>query len=226
MLPETRALGAAIAALNGALLLSFLLQYVRLFLLSDSNEQSLEDSYVARFLLNDIGWVLMAAAVVAIPLLLYLLLSGRRAYEPVEGPAYGPADTMSAAIAVAAQRPPERHMVEQPQALPPRVPVTTREQPAEFYKAEPPAAVRQPEPTRAVRVEQPRATADVSRKSDASNNIEDTDPHLTIPAAPPAERVVAEPAGSDLAPGYSRCKNCRAVLAPDTSVCPNCGTPR
>ena len=72
------------AALNGMLLLSYSLQYVRLFLLSDANERSLNDSFVARFLLDDIGYVLLGAALLAIPVLAYLLITGQRAYDSVD----------------------------------------------------------------------------------------------------------------------------------------------
>jgi uncharacterized membrane protein required for colicin V production len=226
MLPETRALGAVIAAFNGTLLLSFSLQYVRLFLLSDSNEESLEDSFVARFLLDEVGWILMAAAVVAVPVILYLLLSGRRAYEPVEAYPYGPADPMSAAIAAAATP------RQQPQSLPPRVPAMPRDEPADYYKSEPAQATAQRvEPTRAVHVDEPRVTAEPGRRADPATRMEDTDPHMLIPVVqneqpqePPPAAAPAPPA--DLAPGYARCTKCRAVLAPDTKVCPNCGTPR
>lgn len=232
MLPETRALGALIAALNGILLLSFSLQYVRLFLLSDSNEESLEDSFVARFLLDDIGWVLMAAAVIAVPIILYLLLSGRRAYEPEEAYPFGPADPMAAAIAAAAAPAQDWRHTEQ-QSLPPRVPARPREEPADFYKSEPPPAKPHQEPTRAIRIQEQEATAEPSRRAESHPSIEDTDPHLVIPGAaavsPPPAITPAEPAADpagDLAPGYTRCRKCRAVLAPGTDVCPNCGTPR
>ncbi|HMM42316.1 MAG TPA: hypothetical protein PKA95_10470, partial [Thermomicrobiales bacterium] len=82
-----------VAALNGALILSFALQYIRLFLLSDINEESLDKSFVTRTLLNDIGWVLLAAAIVAVPVIIYALATGYRAYalDPVEQRAAMPA---------------------------------------------------------------------------------------------------------------------------------------
>ena len=71
---EARLLGAGIAALNGTLLLSFALQYVRLYLLSDANEESLDDSYVSQFLLDQVGWILMITAIIAVPVLLFSAL--------------------------------------------------------------------------------------------------------------------------------------------------------
>lgn len=230
MLPETRAVGAAVAAFNGVLLLSFSLQYVRLFLLSDANEESLEDSFISSFLLNEIGWVLMAVAIASVPLILYVLLAGRRAYEPVETHLYGPSDPMAAAIAAAgAQRQPAWRSQEQQQSLPPRVPGHPRDEPRDFYKAEPSRPV--PEPTRPLRASEQLATAEPHRRAEAPAAFEDTDPHLIIPAgqtglAPAPSSSTGDQPASDLAPGYSRCRTCRAVLAPDTDVCPNCKTPR
>ncbi|RIK39803.1 MAG: hypothetical protein DCC58_14765 [Chloroflexi bacterium] len=235
MLPETRGLGAVIAAFNGMLLLSFSLQFVRLFLLSDANEESLQDSFVASFLLNDIGWVLMVAAILAVPLILYLLLSGRRAYEPSDAYPYGPADPMSAAIAAAAQRQQPWRAHEQPhaQTLPPRVPGPPRGEPVERYKAEPQRPATPPlSEMREVRVDSPGVTAEPARQHNAPHDsMQDTDPHLVItpvttPADQQASAAAQAAAPSDLAPGYVRCRTCRAVLAPDTTVCPNCGTAR
>jgi len=253
---EARLLGAFIAALNGTLLLSFALQYVRLYLLSDANEESLDDSFVSQFLLDQIGWVLMFTAIVAVPVLLYILISGRRAYEliyedeveyaPPPATAYDRRRTASAATAT----------------LPPRVPGPPREREARAYKAEPePRQRRAAAETRPLVVDEPRETAEpepmlLSTHEPEPREFSDTDPHIVIPAEarrtepqpettpptpadedePPAEPVETEPETSaptpdnehqsDLAPGYERCRTCHAVLAPGVSICPNCGTLR
>lgn len=240
----TRALGAAVAALNGMLLLSFSLQYVRIFLLSDANEESLDDSYLSRFLLDQIGWVLMLAAFVAAPLLLFILLTGRRAYEQVyEDDGYDGDDYVEEA-AVARETRRVRTADAATNVLPPRVPGTPREAPS-AYKAEP-----EPRPrgataeTRPLTVAEPRLTAEPVPGDD--RRMGDTDPHMTLatsreapavvpqprpqPPAPrraPARPVTPRPEDdeeSPLAPGYTRCVNCHAVLPPETSICPNCGT--
>lgn len=181
---EARLLGAAIAALNGTLLLSFALQYVRLYLLSDANEESLNDSYVSQFLLDQIGWVLMLTAIVAVPVLLYILISGRRAYElifedddidqPQPAATYAQTRTASAARAT----------------LPPRVPGPPRRDDTRGYKAEPaPREQRATAATRQLVVDEQRQTAEpmpmlLNTDPDASRgDFSDTDPHIVIPAA-------------------------------------------
>ena len=232
-----RALGAAVAALNGMLLLSYALQYVRLFLLSDSNEASLADSLVARFLLNDIGWVLLVAVLVAAPLLLYALISGHRAYATAPEPYDDDEDHDEVAPMIAHPDARGQRASAATQTLPPRTPNRPPESPDRAYKAEPaPRRSRPSEATRPLQVAEPRATAEPAA-SDATTRMGDTDPHIVIPGArtvraraepvsPPDTDPPPAPARSDMAPGYARCRNCHAVLAPGTTICPNCGTLR
>lgn len=262
-----RALGAGIAAVNGTLLLSFALQYVRLHLLSTANADSLDDSYMARFLLDGIGWVLLGAAFIAIPLLLFVLVSGRRAYEPeyeeyeyveeYEEPQPAPRTSYRRARVADAQT----------NVLPPRVPASPREDDERNYKAEPePRRQRASAETRPLIVTEPEATSEPPQQRSATTEAEpqrivepepapaveessthvepaqrdsgnvrigDTDPHIVLPAemrggTPPQPAAPApEPEReSNLAPGYTRCTTCHAVLSPDISICPNCGTLR
>ncbi len=182
---EARLLGASIAALNGTLLLSFALQYVRLYLLSDANEESLNDSFVSQFLLDQIGWILMITAIIAVPVLLYILISGRRAYELIFDDGY---DEVPLAVAVPAYD--RARTANAPtSALPPRVPGQPRESDARAYKAEPEAAPRQAAAeTRPLIVDEPRQTAEPepllldTSVEDARSGFNDTDPHIVIPA--------------------------------------------
>ncbi|HUG15611.1 MAG TPA: CvpA family protein [Thermomicrobiales bacterium] len=255
----TRVLGAAIAAVNGALLLSFSLQYVRLHLLSTANEESLNDSFMARFLLDGIGWLLLGTAFVAVPLLLFVLVSGRRAYEPeydeydyLEDEEYAEPPEPRAGYRRA------RVADAQTNVLPPRVPGTPREDDETIYKAEPePHQRRAAAETRPLIVTEPQATSEPAQPALAqprpaqptepeparqedreppSTRMGDTDPHIVLPTAMRASGATAEPATEqpedeaggrgDLAPGYARCATCHAVLSPDISICPNCGTLR
>lgn len=253
---QTRVLGAIVAAVNGMLLLSFSLQYVRLFLLSDANEESLNDSLFARFLLDQIGWVLLAVAFFAVPLLLFILITGRRAYDQVyDDYGYDEYDNMDADVvdmpAPVEVRPRQQPVVERARTadaptnvLPPRVPGQPRPQEAQVYKAEPEPRRRRPTAeTRPLVVDEPRVTADPTPASDAADRMGDTDPHIVLPRttnptqpAPPEPSLEPQAAAappvapaqeySDLAPGYTRCQTCHAVLAPHVAICPNCGTLR
>ncbi len=241
----TRVLGASVAALNGALILSFALQYIRLFLLSDINEESLDKSFVTRTLLNDIGWILLAAAIVAVPVLIYAFVTGYRAYG---------ADVVEQRImpAAAAQpAAPRGRGATRETSYPPRVPATAgAEHPG--YKAEPAiAAEPATRETRPLVVTESVHTTEPEPEDDLALQMSDTDPHIVLPreqldassaAGQPAtnepqpkpqgqatndtpEEAEAQPTGK-LPEGYVHCRNCRAVLGPNMDVCPNCGTPR
>lgn len=236
----TRVLGAGVAALNGALILSFALQYIRLFLLSDVNEESLNKSVVTRTLLNDIGWILLLAAVVAVPVILYALMTGYRAY------ALGPDDQLGPVVS--AQPATRARGATRDASLPPRVPPTAGpEHPG--YKPEPaPTAVPATRETRPLVVTESVHTAEPELDDDLVEQMSDTDPHIVLPreepAAEPAEARPdpVEPTGdatagdavedatgvqtAKLPDGYVYCRKCRAVLGPGMDVCPNCGTPR
>jgi hypothetical protein len=232
----TRILGAVVAALNGALLLSFSLQYIRLYLLSDANEESLYDSYVARFLLNDLGWLLMIVAIAALPILLYILISGYRAYEPVGMYDEYQYDDYAVDEPIYDER---TRPVRREQTFPPRVPVATPSGEAKGYKAERP---ERPKPanaeTRPLVVAEPQTTAEPAPSDDLADRMGDTDPHMVLPRADEtSEQPAQQPEepqqthagngnGDELPEGYTRCTNCHAVLAPDVTICPNCGTVR
>lgn len=244
---EAKVLGGAIAALNGMLLLSFSLQYVRLFLLSDANEENLHDSFVADFLLDEIGWVLLGAAFFAVPLLLWILITGRRAYGYDEGYGYEYEDYDLAPPSATSRAERTMEVRGRQQALPPRVPVArnpAREHDADpTYKSEPPPRRRSPQSaSRPLIVSEPVVTAEPAVPDDTpSERMSDTDPHIVLPISgdPPGDAPVpadsaasptvspdAEPRADELPQGFSRCVNCHAVLGPDTTICPNCGTLR
>jgi uncharacterized membrane protein required for colicin V production len=241
--PVARAIGASIALFNGILLVAFSLQYVRVFLLAPATEEALYDSFVVSFLLDQIGWVLLIVALVAWPVLLAILITGRRAYEPVEdlaGYEYGPVDELEYD---------DRQYYDDPEPVraydrsssaasaetrvfPPRVPVTQQDEANFAYKTEPAGQPARPtEATRPANVRQDstRDTREPSPEAATAFDYGHTDPAMTtIPAQPAAEpeNVAPEPEEDDslqLAPGYSRCASCHAVLPPDVRVCPVCG---
>lgn len=230
---QGRLLGGFAAMLNGALLVSFTLQYVRRYLLSAENEESLRDSFVVRFLMDELGWLLLLVGVLLIPLIVYILVTGRQAYRtPGHADEYeyddeyydeydedeGAEPYVAAGAAAAATR-----------ALPPRVHPAPDEQWGRGYKAEPPPS--QVRPTDATR---PIVAAEVLRRADdqaTGDHLGDTDPDMAVVLAPPTPAEPEQPApeaeppapARDLPPGYMRCAHCHAVLPPDTRLCPVCG---
>lgn len=220
-----RGLGAAIALFNGILLVGFSLQYVRVFLLAPSTEEALYDSYVVSFLLDQIGWVLLAVALISWPVLLGILIVGRRAYEGYEQYdeyAYDPAGDLEYMEDTYYQQPAA------PRPYPPRVPAAPAEESGYVYKSEPvKRAVDPADATRPIRV------GDRPVSPESAYDRESTDPDMVTIASSSqrSERQAPTPAPDppkveesvDLAPGYSRCSNCNAVLAPNAHVCPVCG---
>lgn len=241
--PVARAIGAGIALFNGILLIAFSLQYVRVFLLAPSTEEALYDSYIVSFLLDQIGWVLLVVALVAWPLLLAILITGRRAYEHVDdygGYEYGPADDVVYDDDPYYDEPAQVRDYERTSAasaetrvFPPRVPASQQDDASFVYKAEPVTKPSNPtEATRPIRVsdEWQQPAADRPAGTEDAFDYGHTDPAMTtIPAQSDSEpeqpEVEPEPVEDEpeLAPGYSRCVNCHAVLPPDVRVCPVCG---
>ncbi|HYI15556.1 MAG TPA: CvpA family protein [Thermomicrobiales bacterium] len=242
---EARLLGAGIAALNGTLLLSFALQYVRLYLLSDANEESLDDSYVSQFLLDQVGWILMITAIVAVPILLYILISGRRAYELIYDDGYDDYPQAAPAVSAVAYEQ-ARTANAETSTLPPRVPGPPRESDSRAYKADPePSQRRTAAETRPLIVDEPRQTAEPepmllnTNVEDARDGFNDTDPHIVIPAearrpakpepepepatepAPPAlQPATPEPAPAPEPPAPSTTRS--SDLAPGYERCRTC----
>lgn len=219
-----RGLGAVIALFNGLLLVGFALQYVRVFLLAPSTEEALYDSYVVRFLLDQMGWVLLAVAMVAWPVLLGILIVGRRAYEgydQYDEYTYEAADDVEYMDDTYYQQPAAQR------PYPPRVPASPAEDSGYVYKSEPAQRGASPsEMTRPIRV------TDRSISQDTPFDREATDPDMVTIASSSQRSVVEQPIPVDdlddeipatLPPGYTRCINCNAVLAPNSHVCPVCG---
>lgn len=73
----SRALGAIVAAGNGALLLSFALRDIRVYLLPNSDSGFLDRAIVAHFLSTGVGWILLVAAFSFLPIILIMAIFGR-----------------------------------------------------------------------------------------------------------------------------------------------------
>jgi uncharacterized membrane protein required for colicin V production len=72
----SRLLGALIAGANGALLLSFALHDIREYLLTADETGFLDNAYIAPFLSDGTGWILLVAAAIFVPIALVLALFG------------------------------------------------------------------------------------------------------------------------------------------------------
>jgi uncharacterized membrane protein required for colicin V production len=232
-----RVIGGVIASLNGILLVSFTLQYVRFFLLSDENEASLNDSLVVRLLLDQLGWILLIAGVLAVPVLIYILATGRRAYGFVE---YAAEDEYfedefdeDAFDAYSRSSTYAQATTSETRVMPPRVPITRIDQPQSGYKSDPRARSRPTDATRPLVVPAKPAVQEIRLDNTVTEIANDTDPDMVIleyettasdaTSLEVEEAAVAEPAQLDLPEGYRRCASCNAVLPPGVSTCPVCG---
>lgn len=73
----SRIFGALVAAGNGALLLSFALRDIRVYLLPNSDSGFLDRAMVAHFLSTGVGWILLIAAVAFLPIILVMAVFGQ-----------------------------------------------------------------------------------------------------------------------------------------------------
>lgn len=71
-----RIFGGLIAGANSALLFSFTLRNIRIFLLDNQDTNFLNHTLLAQFLSTGVGWILMGAAVLFVPIVLALALIG------------------------------------------------------------------------------------------------------------------------------------------------------
>ena len=247
-----RLAGALISAVNGALLVSFSLQYVRLFLLSDANEDALEQSYSVSILMNEVGWIMLGALALTPIAIIYGLVTRRRAYdlriwddyeeEDDYYDDYDPAydyledDAIAPASSAFAPRATAPHMAET-RVMPPRVPPSGADE--GDYKSEPePIPFRIPDATRSIGVAEIDDVAgeeEVVTPEDLEGEwytVGDTDPTMSefdtealdeIDAEIEEEPTPLKMDLDDLPEGYSRCEECHAVLPPNTGICPVCG---
>jgi uncharacterized membrane protein required for colicin V production len=72
----TRSLGALVAGANGALLLSFALRDIRVYLLSAQDTNFLDNAVIAPFLSEGGGWILLIAAAIFVPVALVVAIFG------------------------------------------------------------------------------------------------------------------------------------------------------
>ena len=209
----SRFFGALIAGGNGALLLSYALRDIRLYLLADQAPGFLDRSLVAQFLSTGIGWLLMAATVIFLPVVIVLALFGR--------------DVVSEAIDGDEDYAVDEEPVVRP--YPPRLTVTGREVPTVTYKAEPPGpqSPRATEETRPLRI-QPADDASARRGGQLLRHGTDDDTTVSrITGDADPQRTIQIQVGRLETNGMSvkdgTCPSCHADVRNAEVYCPRCG---
>ncbi|MDI3341925.1 MAG: CvpA family protein [Sphaerobacter sp.] len=199
-----RVFGALVAGVNGALLLSYALQDIRFYLLSDQNPAFLERAAVAQFLATGIGWLLLGSAVVALPLVVLLALLGRGSYvEEV------PAEVPNPAVDPAATR-----------LFPPRVSSSLNDEATVAYKTEPPVTATRPtDETLPVRVQPGTDSAPrgggAAVDAELAALLQDGQETIQIQTTPHGE---SSPPVVD-----GKCPHCHADVSNAEVFCPRCG---
>ncbi len=208
----SRVFGAIVAAGNGALLLSFALRDIRVYLLPNSDSGFLDRAVVAHFLSTGVGWILLVAAVAFLPIILVMAVFGQNViineYIDDEDEQYEPAYATT-------QRP-----------YPPRspgYPIANENNPT--YKAEPPRTLFRSaaEETRQISLQPSTATGGEHR-----SGLNDTQTIATrIPdvAAESTQTIEILPSSTEdpEALKEGRCPNCHADVREAEVYCPRCG---
>ncbi len=210
----SRAFGAIVAAANGALLLSFALRDIRVYLLPNSDSGFLDKSVVAHFLSTGVGWILLGTAIGLLPIILVIALFGQSVLinEYVDDEI----DDYESEYATA-QRP-----------YPPRVPsyqMAGAGQPT--YKTDPPRSLfsSPAEETRQISVQPPSLGEEfrgnlkdmrmvATRAPESSSEVTRTMELAPAAAAPPVD---------DSALQEGKCPACHADVSDAEVYCPRCG---
>lgn len=212
----SRFFGALIAGANGALLLSYALRDIRLYLLPQANAGFLDHALVANFLSTGAGWLLLGFAALFLPVVVGLALFGRGSVVVDD---YGEADAAF-----------ERGYTPSPRRLPPRLPGLPEAEETATYKAEPPrhATHGHAEETRPLAY-QPGNHDHAWGGQARSDALETQAIVVRAPAAAAEETVeisampaeTVETSRSSLDEG--RCPACHADVSQAEVFCPSCG---
>jgi uncharacterized membrane protein required for colicin V production len=209
-----RVLGAIVAAGNGALILSFALRDIRVYLLPDSDSGFLDKAVIAHFLSTGVGWILLVAAVAFLPIILLMAIWGQDVIVADDG--YIDED-YEVPYATTQRR------------YPPRGAGLPSDSYDSTYKAEPPRSLFRSaaEETRQMVAAQPSAGSG----SESRDNLRDmqtiasrdiTDPDEATQAIRYGKPVdTAEADAKSLEEG--KCPNCHADFRDAEVFCPRCG---
>ncbi len=201
-----RSLGALIAGANGALLLSFALRDIRVYLLSADDAGFLENAVVAPFLSEGTGWILLVSAAIFVPIALVLGLFGPEVIEEddeyFETGEYGAYDDAEYAAPV------ERTFQVRAQHSEP--PIAERPAPVEAEATRPVPSVPPVEPAAS------ELSEDAASGFGASSVEDSTDERdVVFGFQPPAHEPNGTPNGL--------CPNCQADVSNADGYCQSCG---
>lgn len=208
-----RILGAIVAAGNGALILSFALRDIRVYLLPDSDSGFLDKAVIAHFLSTGVGWILLVAAVAFLPIILMMAIWGQDVM--VADDDYID-DDYEVPYATAQRR------------YPPRGAGLPSESYESTYKAEPPRSFFRSaaEETRQM-VAQPSAGSGIEPRGNLSDmqtiaSLDVSDPDEATQSIRYGKPVdTAEADAKALEEG--KCPNCHADIRDAEVFCPRCG---
>jgi uncharacterized membrane protein required for colicin V production len=206
---KSRVFGAIIAGLNGALLLGFALQDIRVYLLGDQAPGFLDRAVVAQFLMLGMGWLLLGAAAVFVPIVVLLALLGR-GKTVATSPGQAGATDWHPLSGTSSDSPSESTAV---------------------YKTEPPVRRYEDESQETRPLEVP--PLNTGELWGGSARRDSTEEHAVVAQRDPhddAEATLRRPQGMETegsansaSSGRRTCPTCHAALEGDERFCPHCG---
>jgi hypothetical protein len=208
-----RILGAIVAAGNGALILSFALRDIRVYLLPNSDSGFLDKAVIAHFLSTGVGWILLVAAVAFLPIILMMAIWGQDVMVADDGYVE---DDYEVPYATAQRRYPPRGA---------GMPIDSFDS---TYKAEPPRSFFRSaaEETRQM-VAHPSAGSGIEPRGNlndmqtiASRDLSDPDEATqAIRYGKPVDTAEADAKALE----EGKCPNCHADIRDAEVYCPRCG---
>jgi uncharacterized membrane protein required for colicin V production len=209
----SRSLGAVVAAANGALLLSFALRDIRVYLLPNSDSGFLDRAVIAHFLSTGVGWILLVAAIGFLPIILVMAVFGQSVvvhdYIDEEDEEYEP----------------EYATVQRP--FPPRSPgyPTSYDDDAPTYKAEPPRPFFRSaaEETRQMNVQS--STSSGGERRNDLNDMQTVATRIPDNAAESTRTMQLQPTVTEDRDALKdgKCPSCHADVREAEVYCPRCG---
>ncbi len=207
----SRAFGAIVAAGNGALLLSFALRDIRVYLLPNSDSGFLDRAVVAHFLSTGVGWILLVAAIGFLPIILVMAIFGQNVI--INEYADDNQDDYEVEYATSQRAYPPRS---------PGYPMSNANEPT--YKAEPPRSFFRSaaEETRQMSVQSGSSSGGEYRNS--LSDMQTVATRIPESAVESTQTMPLQQMSMDAdALSNGKCPNCHADVRDAQVYCPRCG---